>query len=68
MSDAITLKHIHDDILALRKEMEEIKETITTTSIENEDLLNLIVAGSSFDFLNEDKELYSEKDLIERYT
>ncbi|MBI4141048.1 hypothetical protein HY485_04390 [Candidatus Woesearchaeota archaeon] len=48
--------------------MEETKETVTSTAVENNDLSKLIVAGNSFGFLNDDEELYSEKDLVERYT
>jgi len=68
MTETITLEHIHDDVLALRKEIDEIKATVTSSKVEHNDLSILMVSGKSFDFLNDDEELYSEKDLVERYT
>ena len=40
---------------------------MTNISIENADSHKLLMTGETFDFLNTEENLYSEKDLIERY-
>ncbi len=46
MSEAVTLTHIHQDILALRKEVEEVKEILVDMDVvlTSEDISSLKIA------------------------
>ena len=50
MSEAITLSHIHEDILALRREIEEVKEKIADVDefLSEEDEIDLKLARQEY--------------------
>ncbi len=50
MSEAITLTHIHEDILALRREIEEVKDKIADMDVvlTDEDVYSLKEAEKDF--------------------
>ena len=57
-----------DGVFKPLQEITWIKEgTQIEINLEIEEFHNLLSIGGSFDFLNDEEELYSENDIVERY-
>ncbi len=64
------LKAVKAKVLRIDKALNELRNDFEDTHAGKDEyaLVAMTIASGSFDFLKYEPELYSEKDLIERYT